>query len=170
MLNVIIAFQRYRFLIKQLVSRDFKTKYKRSVLGVMWSFLNPLLTMLVQYVVFSTLFHSAIPNFPVYLICGIVLFGFFTESAHLGLESQVVEAVVDRGHHHLLVFVEVVDGLAVLVGIHQHLGPYQQIGSSIFQVRLAEQCHAAVQEGYLSDGVLHGGFAARSLVEEFRRA
>ena len=46
---------RYRFLIEQLVSRDFKIKYKRSVLGVFWSFLNPLLMMIVQYVVFSHL-------------------------------------------------------------------------------------------------------------------
>ncbi len=47
------AVKKYRFLIKQLVSRDFKTKYKRSVLGVFWSFLNPLfLTMTVQYFIF----------------------------------------------------------------------------------------------------------------------
>ena len=51
-------YTRYAFLIKQLVSRDFKTKYKRSALGMAWSFLNPLLTMSVQYIVFSTLFKS----------------------------------------------------------------------------------------------------------------
>ena len=59
--------KRYRFLIQQLVSRDFKTKYKRSILGYLWSFLNPLLTMLVQYIVFSTIFRSDIKNFPVLL-------------------------------------------------------------------------------------------------------
>lgn len=72
----------YRFLLRQLVSRDFKTKYKRSVLGVFWSFLNPLLTMLVQYVVFSTLFKSDIPNYPVYLLTGIVCFSYFSESVN----------------------------------------------------------------------------------------
>ena len=46
--NAVIAVQKYRFLIRQLVARDFRTKYKRSVLGMFWSFLNPLLTMLVR--------------------------------------------------------------------------------------------------------------------------
>lgn len=78
---------RYRFLIKQLVSRDFKTKYKRSVLGVAWSFLNPLLTMAVQYLVFSRVFNSDIPNYPVYLLTGIVLFNFFNEAVSMGLSS-----------------------------------------------------------------------------------
>lgn len=91
-LNVIHAFQRYRFLIKQLVTRDFKTKYKRSVLGVMWSFLNPLLTMLVQYVVFSTLFQSNIPNYALYLLIGIVCFSYFSESTSLTLTSIVGNA------------------------------------------------------------------------------
>ena len=66
--NALAAVQKYRFLIRQLVSRDFKTKYKRSVLGMFWSFLNPLLTMCVQYVVFSTIFRSDIPNYAVYLL------------------------------------------------------------------------------------------------------
>ncbi|MCQ5131143.1 ABC transporter permease [Butyricicoccus faecihominis] len=79
--------EKYQFLMKQLVGRDFKTKYKRSVFGVFWSFLNPLLTMLVQYVVFSTLFKNDIPNFPAYLLTGIVLFNFFNESSSLGLTS-----------------------------------------------------------------------------------
>ena len=91
-LNVIHAFQRYRFLIKQLVTRDFKTKYKRSVLGVMWSFLNPLLTMLVQYVVFSTLFQSNIPNYALYLLIGIVCFSYFSEATSLTLTSIVGNA------------------------------------------------------------------------------
>ena len=86
-LKLIHAFSRYRFLIQQLVSRDFKTKYKRSVLGIVWSFLNPLLTMLVQYVVFSTIFKSDIPNFPVYLLTGIVLFNFFSEACSMGITS-----------------------------------------------------------------------------------
>ena len=81
------SLEKYKFLIKQLVSRDFKTKYRRSVLGVFWSFLNPLLTMLVQYVVFSTLFRSSIANYPVYLLSGIVIFNFFNETTSVGLTS-----------------------------------------------------------------------------------
>lgn len=78
---------KYRFLLKQLVLRDFKLKYKRSVLGMGWSFLNPLLTMLVQYVVFSTLFKSDTRNYPVYLLSGIVFFNFFNEAVGLGMTS-----------------------------------------------------------------------------------
>ena len=82
----------YRFLIEQLVSRDFKTKYKRSVLGMFWSFLNPLVTMGVQYFVFSTIFNNEIPYFPVYLLIGVLMFGFFTEAVGQGIISIVSNA------------------------------------------------------------------------------
>lgn len=78
---------RYRFLLQQLVARDFKKKYKRSVLGMAWSFLNPLMTMVVEYVIFSTLFRSDTPNYAVYLLTGIVFFNFFSESINIGLTS-----------------------------------------------------------------------------------
>ena len=91
-LTLCAAFTRYRYLMKQLVSRDFKTKYKRSVLGVLWSFLNPLLTMMVQYIVFSTLFKSDIPNFSVYLLTGIVCFSFFSEATSMSLTSIIGNA------------------------------------------------------------------------------
>lgn len=84
---VLNVFCRYSFMLRQLVSRDFKTKYKRSMLGMFWSFLNPLLTMAVQYLVFSTIFRSNIPNFPVYLIVGIVLFNFFNEAVSIGMTA-----------------------------------------------------------------------------------
>lgn len=85
--NALIAVNKYRFLIRQLVARDFKTKYKRSILGIFWSFLNPLLTMLVQYVVFSTIFRNDIPNFAAYLIIGTVMFNFFGEACGMTLTS-----------------------------------------------------------------------------------
>lgn len=91
-LNAVIAVQKYRFLIQQLVSRDFKTKYKRSVLGILWSFLNPLLTMCIQYVVFSTIFKSDISNYPAYLLIGIVSFNFFSEACSMALTSVVGNA------------------------------------------------------------------------------
>lgn len=87
LVNALIAVSKYRFLIRQLVSRDFKTKYKRSILGIFWSFLNPLLTMLVQYVVFSTIFRNDIPNFAAYLIIGTVMFNFFSEACGMTLTS-----------------------------------------------------------------------------------
>lgn len=88
-LTATIALNKYRFLIRQLVVRDFKTKYKRSVLGMFWSFLNPLLTMCVQYIVFSTIFKSDISNYPAYLLIGIVCFNFFSEACSMALTSIV---------------------------------------------------------------------------------
>lgn len=84
--------KKYKFLIEQIVNRDFKVKYKRSVLGMMWSFLNPLLTMMVQYIVFSQLFKADVDNYPVYLLSGTVLFGFFTEAVGLSIFSIVGNA------------------------------------------------------------------------------
>ena len=73
----------YRYLLWNLVSRDFKLKYRRSVLGVVWSVLNPLLMCLVYWAVFSSLMDmrgSGIDNFPVFLMCGQLLFNFFNEA------------------------------------------------------------------------------------------
>lgn len=88
-----VTYNRYKFLMKQLVGRDFKKKYKRSVLGFGWTILNPLLMMAVQYLIFSTLFKSSIENFITYLLTGIVLMNFFTESIGLGLTS-----IIDNAH------------------------------------------------------------------------
>lgn len=92
LLRLTTDIRRYGFLIEQLVRRNFNTKYRQSILGVLWSFLNPLLTVLVQYLVFSTLFRSAIDHFPVYLISGIIVFGFFTECVTLGMDAIVMNA------------------------------------------------------------------------------
>ena len=91
-LSVVGSLTKYNFLIRQLVARDFKTKYKRSVLGMLWSFLNPLLTMSIQYVVFSTLFKSSIDNFVIYLLSGIVCFNFFSEATGMCLVSIIGNA------------------------------------------------------------------------------
>ena len=82
---------RYRYLLKQLVLRDFKVKYKASLLGFLWSFLNPLLMILVYYVVFSNLFSTQ-EHFVVYLMCGTILFSYVSESTSLGLNSIVGNA------------------------------------------------------------------------------
>jgi len=72
-----------------LVSRDLKVKYRRSFLGILWSLLNPILMMLVMSAVFSTIFRNNIENFPLYLICGQTLFGFFNEATSGALSSVV---------------------------------------------------------------------------------
>lgn len=86
-MNIVKDLKKYKFLINQLVSRDFKTKYKRSFLGVLWSLLNPLLTMAVQYAIFSTLFRFDLPHYQVYLLSGIVMFNFFSEATNQAIVS-----------------------------------------------------------------------------------
>ena len=61
-------FSKYRPLIRELVTRDLKVKYRRSVLGYVWSILNPLLMMLLKTLVFSYMFRIDIPNYQLYLI------------------------------------------------------------------------------------------------------
>lgn len=63
-------FWKYQFLLRELVVREIKLKYKRSALGILWSVLNPLLMMLILNIVFSALFRFDIPNFLVYYLTG----------------------------------------------------------------------------------------------------
>ena len=86
---MINAYHQYSFLLHQLVSRQFKVRYKRSVLGVLWSVVNPMLTMLVQFFVFTLVFKSAIPNYIVYLIIGITFFSFYSEATGNGMLSII---------------------------------------------------------------------------------
>ena len=88
-LFLIRTVNRYRFLIEQLVSRDFKIKYKRSVLGIFWSFLNPLLMMLVQYVVFSHLLNvrGDVNHYAIYLLSGIVIWNGFNDCSVQAMRS-----------------------------------------------------------------------------------
>ena len=88
----IMLIKQYRYLLKTLVVRDFKIKYRASMLGVLWSFLNPLLMTFVYMFVFSTLFRSSIENFVVYLMSGIILFNYFSEASNLGMQSIVGNA------------------------------------------------------------------------------
>ena len=85
---------RYRDLLKQLVSRDIKLKYRRSVLGYVWSVLNPLLIMIVMTIVFSTMFSRNIENFPVYLFCGQLLFNYMNNSTHQAISSITANAAL----------------------------------------------------------------------------
>ena len=87
----------YKPLLKELVSRDLKVKYRRSFLGYVWSLLNPLMMMAVMTVVFSYMFRFDIPNYPLYLICGQTLWTFFNESTNMAMYS-----VLQNGYavHH----------------------------------------------------------------------
>jgi ABC-type polysaccharide/polyol phosphate export permease len=80
---------KYRFLIHELVIRDIKKKYRRSVLGVLWSILNPLLMMSVTAMVFSTLFRFSVGNYPLYLLIGQIMFTLFAESTNFAMSSII---------------------------------------------------------------------------------
>ena len=86
------VFLRYRELFFQLVSRDIKQKYRRSVLGYVWSMLNPLLTMIVLIIVFSNLFGRGVDHFPIYLLIGNLLFSFMNGSVSRALPSVLGNA------------------------------------------------------------------------------
>lgn len=82
-------FKHNLFVLSSLVSKDFKLKYRRSVLGVLWSVLNPLLMMVVLTAVFSFMFRFQIENYPLYLILGNILFAFVSDSTSEAMHSII---------------------------------------------------------------------------------
>ena len=78
-----------RFILQQLVSKDFKLKYRRSFLGVLWSVLNPLLMMIIMSFVFSYMFKSTVENYPLYLIVGNITFTLMSDATNGGLGSII---------------------------------------------------------------------------------
>ncbi len=84
--------KRYQFLFEELVKRDFKKKYKRTVLGMAWSVLSPMLTLLVMRLVFTQFFGRSIPHYTIYLFCGNLVFSYFNESTNQGMQSLMGNA------------------------------------------------------------------------------
>ena len=82
-----IQLYNYRDLLIELVKRDIKKKYRRSILGILWSMLNPFFTMLITAMVFSSFFKFAIENFPVYLLTGQLIFNFYVEATNTAMGS-----------------------------------------------------------------------------------
>ena len=78
---------KYRNLIEELVIRDIKKKYRRSVLGILWSMLNPILMMLITAMVFPNLFRFDIKNFALYLLTGQIIFTFYAEATNFAMGS-----------------------------------------------------------------------------------
>lgn len=87
-------FLKYKDLLYQLVTRDIKLKYRRSVLGYLWSILNPLFVMIIMTIVFSTMFSHRIENFPVYLFTGKMLFDFLSTSTNQAMHSVTGNAAL----------------------------------------------------------------------------
>ena len=83
---------RYQFLFEELVKRDFKKKYKRTVLGMAWSLLSPLLMLLVMKLVFTQFFFRNMAHYTTYLFCGNLVFAYFNESTSQGMQSLMGNA------------------------------------------------------------------------------
>lgn len=105
------GFQKDIFILKQLVSKDFKIKYRRSFLGVAWSVLNPLLMMIVMAIVFTTIFAqgrngSVTPEmYPLYLIVGNVTFAVMSDSTSQALSSIIyASSLLKKVKVHRFVF------------------------------------------------------------------
>lgn len=84
--------KKYQFLFEELVKRDFKKKYKRTVLGMAWSLLSPLLMLLVMRLVFTQFFGATMEHYTTYLFCGNLIFACFSESTGLGMTSLLENA------------------------------------------------------------------------------
>lgn len=117
-INHFRIFWKYKDLLKQLVFRDLKLKYRRSFLGYLWSILNPLLIMIVMTVVFSTMFTRNIKNFPVYLFTGQILYNFMNQSTHQALSSINGNAALLKKTYipkYIFTFSKITSGLVDLV-------------------------------------------------------
>ncbi|MGN0596111.1 MAG: ABC transporter permease [Ruminiclostridium sp.] len=86
---ILITFKKYSGLIFHLAKNQVSLKYRKSYLGMLWSLLNPLLTMIVLTMIFSTIFKNQIDNFPIYLMCGKLIFDFNSECTNSSLNSIV---------------------------------------------------------------------------------
>lgn len=112
--NSLQGFIRYLPLLRELVERDIKVRYRRSVLGLLWTVLNPLLMMTVMTVIFSTLFQGEIENFALYYLSGYILYTFVNEST-----TQALFSVVNNG------------GLIKKVYIPKYLFPISKVMSAL---------------------------------------
>lgn len=86
--------KRHQFLFEELVKRDFKKKYKRTVLGMAWSVLSPLLLLLVMKMVFARFFGRNMEHYTIYLFCGNIVFSYFNESTNQGMTSLLYNSSI----------------------------------------------------------------------------
>lgn len=87
MKRLLANFKKYQYLLSELVKKDIKLKYRNSVLGFLWTLLEPLLTMVVLTIVFQSLLVKKVENFPVYVLCGRLLYSYFSNGTKLALKS-----------------------------------------------------------------------------------
>ncbi len=82
----------FKFILKRMIYTNFKTRYKRSFLGIIWSMLNPLLNMLVFMFIFSYLFHQDVDHFPIYILAGQMIWAFFSQSTSEAMNQMIGNA------------------------------------------------------------------------------
>ena len=90
--SVLHTLRKNKFLFEELVIRDFKQKYKRTALGMLWSILNPLLTLLVMRLVFTHFFGRNTPYYTTYLFAGNLMFSYYREQTSGGMNSLMMNA------------------------------------------------------------------------------
>ena len=83
-----------QFMLEELIKRDFKQKYKRTVLGMFWSILNPLLTLLVMRLVFTNFFGRDVPFYTTYIFAGNLMFSYFKEQTSGGMNALMSNASI----------------------------------------------------------------------------
>jgi len=89
----LVELVQYRELLYNLVIRDLKVRYKKSVLGIAWSLLNPLFMMLVFTVVFTVMQPSKIERFPLFVLCALLPWDFFRSSV-----TRATDSIVGNAH------------------------------------------------------------------------
>lgn len=84
---MLLKLKKYQFLFEELVKRDFKKKYKRTILGMAWSILAPLLQLLVMALVFTQFFGRNTPHYVIYIFCGNLVYSFFSDATKGGMST-----------------------------------------------------------------------------------
>lgn len=91
-MKMMLKMKQYQFLFEELVKRDFTKKYKRTILGMAWSIISPLLNLLIMWLVFSKFFGNNVNHYVIYLFAGQLVFSYFTDATNLGMTSLVGNA------------------------------------------------------------------------------
>ena len=89
-----IKIKRYRFLFEELIKRDFTLKYKRTILGMLWSILSPLMNLLIMWLVFNQLLGSGLEHYVIYLFSGQMIFSHFSDATMQGMTSLLDNASI----------------------------------------------------------------------------
>ncbi len=125
-------FLKFQPLLKELIARDIKVKYRKSVLGVLWTLLNPLFMMIVLSVVFSNLFKFDVEYFPVYLLSGQLIFNFYSE-----VTTCSMSAIIDNGPL-------IKKGICTKIFVHsgKNIFKYHKSAGIIYSFDCCYACHA----------------------------